>query len=118
MAFFVFPSWEVISGRSLKYLAGFGGSLREKMLRDATSLKREALKPDRGTPAFAQGCGAAGTDFTKGGCRGRRAGCFEVGARDAGGTPATTEIVSVLERRGFFESRIALQPLAKSHWIN
>ena len=27
------------------YLAGFGGSLREKMLRDAKSLKREALKP-------------------------------------------------------------------------
>jgi len=26
------------------YLAGFGGSLREKMLRDAKSLKREALK--------------------------------------------------------------------------
>jgi len=27
------------------YLAGFGGSLRGKMLRDAKSLKREALKP-------------------------------------------------------------------------
>jgi len=36
---------KVVSGRSLKYLAGFGGSLREKMLRDAKSLKREALKP-------------------------------------------------------------------------
>jgi hypothetical protein len=46
------------------YLAGFGGSLLGKMLRDAKSLEREALKPDRGTPAFAQGFGAAGTDVT------------------------------------------------------
>jgi hypothetical protein len=30
VAFLDFPSWGVISGRSLKYLAGFGGSLREK----------------------------------------------------------------------------------------
>jgi hypothetical protein len=30
-------------------LAGFGGSLREKMLRDAKSLNREVLKPGRAT---------------------------------------------------------------------
>jgi len=40
------------------------------MLRDAKSLKREALKPDRETPAFAQGFGAAGTDVTNQNCRG------------------------------------------------
>jgi hypothetical protein len=30
LAFFSFPPREVISGRSLEYSAGFGGSLREK----------------------------------------------------------------------------------------
>jgi len=50
------------------YLAGFGGLLRGKIFRDAKSLKREGLKPDRGTPAFAQGFGAAGTDVTSQSC--------------------------------------------------
>ena len=74
------------------YLAGFGGSLREKLLRDAKSLKREGLKPDRGTPAFAQGFGAAGTDVTNQDCRGRRVGCeSESYPKSAGDTPATTD---------------------------
>ena len=45
LAFMISRCEKIISGRSLKYLAGFGGSLREKMVRDAESLKREALKP-------------------------------------------------------------------------
>jgi hypothetical protein len=42
LAFLDFPSWEVISGRSLKYLAGFGGSLRGKC---CATLKRKWLNP-------------------------------------------------------------------------
>jgi hypothetical protein len=87
-------------------LAGFGGSLREKMLRDAKSLKREALQPDRGTPAFAQGFGAVGTDFTKGDCRGSRVGCFEVDARDAGGHSTSLRALPLQDYLSVSESTI------------
>jgi len=61
-------------------LAGFGGSLREKLLRDAKSLKRDGVDCT---------C-AAECVYMRGAAR--RSGCFEV-ARDAGGTPATAEII-------------------------
>ena len=97
------------------YLAGFGGSLREKLLRDAKSLKREGLKPDRGTPAFAQGFGAAGTDVTNQDCRGRRVGCeSESYPKSAGDTPATTDFTSARARQRPQRVKTGLPSAAKN----
>jgi hypothetical protein len=62
------PSSEVISGRSLKYLAGFGDSLRGKFGRQ------------RELAAFAQAFGAAGTYVANQNCRGSRGSHAEGGS--------------------------------------
>jgi hypothetical protein len=42
LAFLGFPSWEVISDRSARYSAGFGGSLRGKLENFRTQITRMA----------------------------------------------------------------------------
>ena len=105
---------KLISGCSVRYSAGFVGSLRGKMVRDAKSLKREALK------LLARNIRMMRTQQMKKAIPVAMApqkiveaavlAASEVDARNAGGTPDRyTELLRCEGGDDFFEARLATQ---------